>query len=381
MQPRSRRRPIAAASAFLLLVTGSSVPPPPTDTTPPARVLSRYETTAPRNTINRDCGYSTPLPGDPGRSLWLFCDSVWSGSHRGMWLGVTAAAGPFTPGRVPTALSELPSPPQRPADRSTGQPPQGLLPVPPGLILPGGTPCHLPGTAYSASWVSGVARQPGTDTLLLTYTDMCVNQQAITPQAFGLVQYRPSEGALGGQTRVFSALGGLPFQHSLGSPIFSGGFLHLFGSICDNVAFAVCRGGRVTLARVRADPAAWQNPAAYQYRTGDGRWSADAAQAQSVVPGAAPSAVVHVADYTALGKGLALIEQHGVNGRFQVWQAPSPTGPWRPGPSGTVPCGDQSGIDLCRAFIGHPELSTPRHLLMSYYNPADDHISVHTVPW
>jgi hypothetical protein len=99
-----------------------------------------------------------------------------------------------------------------------------------------------------------------------------------------------------------------------------------------------------------------------------------------VLDGAAPAAV-HVADYTALGKGYALIEQHGVDGGLRVWHAPTPAGPWRPARRAAAPCGGQSGIDLCRAYIGHPELSTDRHLLMSHYNPADDHISVTAVPW
>jgi hypothetical protein len=224
-----------------------------------------------------------------------------------------------------------------------------------------------------------MARRPGTPELLITYTDVCVRGQVISTQGFGLVSYQPATNALGGQIRVFTAPHGLPFQHNLGSPVFAGGHLYLYASICDDQAFGTCRGGRVTLARVRADPGAWATASAYQYWSA-GRWTPDASQAQSVLYGAAPTGV-HVADYTHLGKGYALIEQHGVNGDFRIWRAPSPAGPWRPTRPGRMPCGGQSGVDLCRAFIGHPELSTGRDLLMSHYNPADDHISVGTVPW
>ncbi|NVI91409.1 hypothetical protein [Actinomadura sp. BRA 177] len=62
---------------------GVPVPAPQPGAAPPARVLSRYETAAPGNAVDRDCGYSAPLPGRPGRSLWLFCDTVWTGARPG----------------------------------------------------------------------------------------------------------------------------------------------------------------------------------------------------------------------------------------------------------------------------------------------------------
>ncbi|NKZ09068.1 DUF4185 domain-containing protein, partial [Actinomadura latina] len=352
---------------------------------PPARVLSRYETAAPGNAIDRDCGYSAPLPGRPGRSLWLFCDSVWKGARPGLWLGATAATGPAVPGRVPAALTELPTPsgtapqPARGPDRGAARPPQGLLGTPPGLVLPGGRPCHVPGTAYSASWVSGAARPPGTGALLITYTDVCVTAAAISTQGFGLIEYRPGRGALTGRATPFTAPGGLPFQQNLGSPVFARGHLYLFAAGCDAHGFGACDGGRVTLARVRADPAAWRDPAAYEYRTATG-WAPDASAAASVVPGAAPYAV-HVADFTRLGRGLVMIEQRGLDGRYRLWRAPAPEGPWRPAGGGTVGCTGGTGLDQCRALIGHPELSTRDALLLSYYDPGDDHVRVRAVPW
>ncbi|WP_033334308.1 hypothetical protein, partial [Actinomadura welshii] len=114
--PRPRAVLIAAAPAVLLaaavaVAAGTSrTAPPPAGAAPPARVLSRYETAAPGNAIDRDCGFSAPLPGRPGRSVWLFCDTVWTGARRGLWLGATAATGPAIPGRVPTGLTELPTP-------------------------------------------------------------------------------------------------------------------------------------------------------------------------------------------------------------------------------------------------------------------------------
>jgi hypothetical protein len=385
--PRPRAAAIATAVAIVMAVVaavavaiaaglGRSAAPQPGDAAPPARVLSRYETSDPRNRIDRDCGYSVPDPGEARRS-------VWSGTRPGMWLGSTAAAGTYTPGRVPTRLTEIPAPPaQPPPTGPTGRgqaPPQPLLGMPDGLTLPGGAPCRVPGVAYSASWVAGAAPIPGTTDLLLTYTDVCVNAQTITPQGFGIVRYRPATNTVTAQRRVFYAPGGLPYQLNLGSPVFWHGRLYLYGFHCDVSAMGGCQGGRVTLARVAADPAAWQNPSAYTYRSSSG-WTPDASQAQPVMPGAAPTGM-HVADFSAVGKGLVLIEQPDIGGSYRIWRAPSPEGPWRMSRHGRMPCAGGSGLNLCRAYIGHPELSTRDRLLMSYYNPADHHLSVGALPW
>ncbi|WP_165950562.1 DUF4185 domain-containing protein, partial [Actinomadura sp. GC306] len=254
-----------------------------------------------------------------------------------------------------------------------------MLSAPPGLVLPGGASCQVPGTAYGASWASGAARPPGASTLLIAYTDVCVHGATISTQGFGLVTYRPAGNVLTGRTRLFTSPGGLPFQHNLGSPVFARGHLHLFASVCDNSAFGVCHGGRVTLARVPADPAAWRDPAAYRYRA-DGGWTRDAAQARTVVHGAAPY-LVHVGDYTHLGRGLVMVEQRDLAGRFRLWHADAPEGPWRPAGGGSVPCSGGAGLDQCRALIGHPALSTRDSLLLTYYDPADDHITARAIPW
>ena len=36
---------------------------------------------------------------------------------------------------------------------------------------------------------------------------------------------------------------------------------------------------------------------------------------------------------------------------------------------------------LCRALIGHPELSTRSRLLISYYDPGNDHVDIAAYPW
>ena len=100
-------------------------------------------------------------------------------------------------------------------------------------------------------------------------------------------------------------------------------------------------------------------------------------------PGWAPFGI-SVGDYAADGHGLVMVEQTSLAGGFQVWQARSPAGPWRRIITGVVPCsqGAQRGPEaLCRAVIGHPELSTRGQLLISYFDPGNDHVDVSAYPW
>src|SRR5215470_1724632 len=62
--------------------------------------------------VDRDCGFSQPVPGRRGQSIWLFCDT--DNPHVAKQFsflnGSTSAIGPTTSSRVPD-LSEVPSPP------------------------------------------------------------------------------------------------------------------------------------------------------------------------------------------------------------------------------------------------------------------------------
>ena len=51
--------------------------------------------------------------------------------------------------------------------------------------------------------------------------------------------------------------------------------------------------------------------------------------------------------------------------------------PDRPGPVHVR--GSQPG--LCRALIGHPELSTRDDLMISFFNPGTNHVEVAAYPW
>jgi hypothetical protein len=368
---------------------GTGVPRP---VPAPVPVLSNYERNG--TTVGRDCGYSSPLPGKPGWSLWLFCDtviaSVRGGKTERLILGTdTAAAGPYRAGRAPARLSEIPTPPTPLTLPGVGAP-QPFLPGPQRLLLPGSVlPCAGAG-AYPASWISGVAAEPAADTashLLISYDDYCVtgNAGALTAEGFGLIEYDPGRNLLSLPATVFGSVPGLqlPPQQVLGSPVFGGdGYLYLFGFCPAAAPLAGCGRGLVFAVRTAAQPGYWQNPLTYQYWTGEG-WSPDEAAARTLLPAAHPFGI-SVGDYAADGHGLVMVEQTSLAGGFQVWQASSPAGPWRRIITGQAPCrrGAQRGPEsLCRAVIGHPELSTRGKLVISYFDPGTSHVDVSAYPW
>jgi hypothetical protein len=394
-----------AAALAAVAVAACSAPPRPAPGPAPDLVRSNYER-ATGDTVPRDCGYSVPLPGQPGWSLWLFCDTAVT-SARGtkidrLILGTdTAAAGPYQPGQVPDRLSEIPTPPG-PAARPGDGAPEPFLPAPQHLVLPGSTqPCSGSGR-YPAAWITGVAAEPGSagrGQVLISYNDYCVTGDAgslgtdvpgsLTPEGTGLAEYDPASNRLGPLEQVFGGTFGLaqagvalPVQQVLGSPVFRAGYLYLFGFCSAATLPTGCATGKVFMVRVQATPAAWQNPLSYQYWTGRG-WSLDPNTAASVLPAGQPLGI-SAGDYSADGHQLILVEQTSLAGDFQVWQASSPAGPWRRGRSGRVPCRNGTGHgagELCRALIGHPELSTRNQLLISYYNPGDGHVNASAWAW
>ena len=386
-----RARPLYAAAccvAMLLGLAGCGTAGPRPGAAVP--VLSNFERRT-GETVSRDCGYSSPLPGRPGWSLWLFCDTqVLSGRASrqrvaSLILGTdTAAAGSYRPGRVPGPLSEIPTPTRGPGSAvppalPDDGAPAPFLPAPGGLTLPGGAAPCAGGGAYPAAWVSGVAGAPASSghRLLVTYDDYCVTSFPGTPavaEGFGIAGYDPSRGTLTVAPPVFGGGSPLPSQQTLGSPVLGrDGYLYLFGY----------GPGGVYLARVPAAPSFWQNPFAYQYLAGAG-WSPSPEAARSLLPPGRRPLGVTAGDYTADGHGLVMIEQTSLAGNFTAWRASSPAGPWHRALSGQVPCtagtGRQAG-DLCRALTGHPELSTGDRLLLSFFDPGTGHVEVTSYPW
>jgi len=361
--------------------------PAAADVAPPAKELSQFETHWGAS-LARDCGFSRRLPGN--QSLWLFCDTAiydFTGALTGFIGGPTAAEGSFSPGLVPTQLVEVPTPPGALAGRSSFIGPAQFLPNPTNLTRANGTACTPSSTGYPAAWASGMAQEPSASSrLLITYMEVCVDNGAILVEGFGVVEYDAANNTIvGGPTEVFRAPAGqqLVAQRQLGSPIFSGGNLFLFASVCDSSAFGGCSQGRIFLSKVGATPSAWRHGQNYMYWTSASpSWTSSFQQAQSVISGATPLAIT--AD-SYPGKGLAIVEEVSIGGNVRIWKAPANTftGSWTLGPtrSSLTGCDAASGLNLCRALTGHPEISTTTTLLMSYFNPASNHVEVVGIPW
>lgn len=407
--PRPRRpvRRVLIGGAAVLVAAGvvlAVLVLRPHGIVPPAPLLSDFERGS-RADIVRDCGYSQPLPADPSVSLWLFCDTdVYAFTARGKWQlsqiigGSTAAESPAAPGTVPGDLSELTTPGTGVTAMPGQHGPARFLPAPPGLKTASGLDCDLANNAYPASWPTGVTADAARESdVLITFNNYCVaiGTGGLLPEGFGLAEYDPAANAFRAVTTVFTAAGRGPLrpQELLGSPVFSGSHLYLFASHCAEAALGACLpagGNAIYLARVSANPSAWREPGSYQWFAGNPAWTASAAAAASVIPGAAPAGV-SVSSFPALGRGLVLIEQTNDVGRFVVYQATSPAGPWRRIMSGTVPTAIK-GTAFTRAIIGHPDLSTGSELLVSFFDPSaapccnrregpKGHVMVASFPW
>jgi hypothetical protein len=227
-----------------------------------------------------------------------------------------------------------------------------------------------------------MARIPFTNRFLITYTNVCVESAwSFVLAGNGVVEYTPVTNALGAPTTVFSTAAGasIPAEEQLGSPIFGGdGYLYSFAKACDATYVGVCTAGRTFLARVPSG--SYATASAYQWRTASGGWSCDRALAASVVDHATPSDVT-VDDYRALGRGFVMVETTSVGGSYRLWTASAIAGPWTLGSSGTLGGCASSAGEMCRALIGHPELSTSSALALSYFRASDAHVAVAFVPW
>src|SRR5262249_27114433 len=222
-------------------VLGVSALPALADSAPPASVNSNFENTYGAS-LSRDCGFSTPLPANPTTSLWLFCDTAIYGLNQqlkyhltGFIPGSTAAEGPYTAGEVPQGLSELPTPPAALPTMPNSDGPAQFLKTPSGLVTSTGQPCDSAHSAYAASWISRGARRPATanpaDVLIPQGNYWGEGGLSFAPGGFGIAEYDPATNTVVSQTTLVTGAA-VPPQRMLGSPVFSGSRLYLFGSQC-----------------------------------------------------------------------------------------------------------------------------------------------------
>ena len=81
-----------------------------------------------------------------------------------------------------------------------------------------------------------------------------------------------------------------------------------------------------------------------------------------------------------------IVEQTGFGtAGFQTYSATSFTGPWTVGTAGQPPDACNGGTFGCYAVTGHPELSTTRQLVFSWFSVDDrdgyGHVRIGAVDW
>ena len=355
---------VAFAAALVPITVSSGAGAASTPTLVPVR--STFETAT--RALSRDIGLSVKLPD--GHALWIFGDTGILHKKDGTWSqtrfipGSTAMLVKSVKGRVPKG-SELPH----------GQPAH-FLPDPHNLYMPDGSgrPCKYPTAAFATRWPTGAALMPNQKDVLITYGSVCVtkrtsNSISVTPQAWGFVLYnwRTKKIDKGPVDVIKPTTKGSAIapDRVLGQPVFNGTKLTLYSSRC-TIFYVSCTAGRVSAVTLPGTYSALSHLPSYalsQLQTdGTAVWS--------------PLAI-SVGKYT---DGYRLIETTSIGGDYKIFFSTSPQGPWHLSGSGTLP-GCPNGKKICFALEGHPELSGPGTLFVSYKYPgeASGHIVVSTI--
>ncbi len=383
----TRRQKLRAGCVALLVVSAlwvwnlSRVRHP---STPEATALGTIVSNAPDHLeVGRDCGYLRKDPTTPtDRHIWYFCDT--SNELVGL-LQSSSAAGSITPGALPSDLTEW-SPTNQPAPWSTPTPVMNV-----DTEAGCETGVMEAGNAHweNAGWNTGVVNI-GNTSLIFSQT-FCRSQQTV--RTFNVAEWTGNGPPQ--QQEVFSAPGGsIDPRQQLGSPVISGSYLYLFAS---DLAEVSPHTGSIFVARVSlgARPLVttpWREAANYQWWTGSD-WSASYTDATPIVEG--PWERASSIDFYPTFGSFRLLSQNNqyapdlgettVQGTFNVYEADTPTGPWKLlyrdiAAPGCISQTVNSNFDACRALIGHPELSTARELLFTFYSPSTRQVTLARMP-
>ncbi len=377
--------PSGAASTPATAVSATSVPggaatvvptegPAPGTTAPPrplvlsvgepAQSLGLVEPVAGSlRKVSRDCGFTVPVASMA--SLWVFCDTIWAGSA-GRTLSSTAsvsAAGAamvlydaLDPARSPYPL--LPLTPADQADndakarvaKATGAPHDRVALWPTGAVA-------LDERQALVSYRR--VREVGDDvTILGTGLALLPIRGAVVPSPAPLTVVRT------GTTMVddpWPAVAGTSYGPGLTT---DGTWVYTFAC----TAIDGCRVARAGVAALAAG--VWTT---WQYGGPDATWVDDVARAvpvvmlggpQSPVPG---SRQLSIAEVDGVGWVMAYSPEPVFTDHLVLRVADQPTGPWSPAVSVPTPDCHVGLAGGCYAYALHPELSTPGHLVYSFY--------------
>jgi hypothetical protein len=307
--------------------------------------------------VTRDGGVSVPLPN--GKDLWVFGDTPRYRYQGGKWIlmsfihGSTAAVVSFKEGNRPTAPFQ---------EIVLGRPilpnnhPTQFLP-PPHTYLPDGSGklCNQANGGIDAGavrWATGAALLPDQTNVLITYIEGCVlNATNYSVQGWGFTEYNWKINKFDvGATDVFApARNGAAISAArfMGSPIVSNDTVTLFSTTC-------CAPGSAYTTTIATDIAALRRPGSYTLHP-----LAD-------VPA---TYLLSVSPPSASQPHLTMYWVNGPKGRYRIFTATNPLGPWTQTATDTLPrC--RTPESPCTSINLHPELSSASRLLVSYYVPG-----------
>ncbi len=312
--------------------------------------------------LQRDAGISVALPN--GRDLWIFGDtssfSANTSASNAFIGGSTAASGRYIPGKSLSVLKDI-EPAGSRSSSSTSAPSQ-FIPTPSDTYMPDGsgracTPAN--GAVYTARWPTGAALLNDNGQVLVTYSDVCVTSAtSFTVEGWGWMIFagKGSKAEIGPIDVFPPAPSGasLPDSRDYQSPLVSNQQVTLFTSTC-TALFIACSAGNVTATTLSDTPQSMGLPSSY------------AGGPAVTVPNTQWAPVnISVGSYP---EGLRLVEQTSIGGTFVVFSSASPSGPWNPVASGTLPGCSTTPRGFCYAFVGHPELGSSTSLVLSYFKP------------
>lgn len=236
------------------------------------------------------------------------------------------------------------------------------IPAPPA-------PAPLSSCSESKNWVDYYKGKP--TAVLWTY------------QRLNIAAYDPATNQIVATMTAFETTDGscLPWQRILVQPVFSGSNLFMYGIDCASYVsfFTACTSGKVTTARVPVtqlhDGAAYQWASTVSPTSGVTAWTSSSSAAVTVLPadGSLGPLMLDVHDFASAGKGFLMTEQTSWGSHYDIYESPGPTGPWtkRTSDRMNTPRCDPNNEGFCYNLYAHPELSTPGHLVYSYY-PKND---------
>ncbi len=238
---------------------------------------------------------------------------------------------------------------------------------------------------YTPPWTNGVVAIPASTQIAISYVVWCVSGGTTVAKQFGVATFDTvTKTFVSNATAVFV---GSPLDrtHQLGNPVLfddgTGPAMYFTADDCTSTAFGACGAGTLKIARVAlVGTRPWETAASYRWWTGS-TWSTDPAAAVNDVSGITPidTSIMQIGGLP--GGPFVLLEEPDIAGGFRAWTAPTPTGPWTLRRSDLlVPdCGTGTGLDLCRAIIGHSELSiagASSTIAYSAFRPSDQKVCV-----